>query len=68
MVLEGLSITIAAVASGEEHQSRKIHFVLPAEMQRRRLTSDEVAALVVKASSTLVAAAAATAYPSSPLP
>ncbi|KAG2545623.1 uncharacterized protein LOC120648485 [Panicum virgatum] len=67
MVLEG-PVAVAAVASGEELQPGQIYFVLPAEMQRRRLTGDEVAALAVKASSALVkaAAAAAAAQPSSP--
>ena len=67
MVLEG-PVAVAAVAPGEELQPGQIYFVLPAEMQRRRLTGDEVAALAVKASSALVkaAAAAAAAHPSSP--
>ena len=67
MVLEG-PVAVAAVAPGEELQPGQIYFVLPAEMQRRRLTGDEVAALAVKASSALVkaAAAAAAAQPSSP--
>ena len=50
---------MAAVAPGEELQAGQIYFVLPAEMQRRRLTRDEVAALAVRASSALVKAAAA---------
>ena len=67
MVLEG-PVAVAAVAPGEELRPGQIYFVLPAEMQRRRLTGDEVAALTVKASSALVkaAAAAAAAQPSSP--
>ena len=67
MVLEG-PVAVAAVAPGEELQPGQIYFVLPAEMQRRRLTGDEVAALAVKASSALVkaAAAAAAAQPSAP--
>jgi hypothetical protein len=67
MVLEG-PVAVAAVAPGEELRPGQIYFVLPAEMQRRRLTGDEVAALAVKASSALVkaAAAAAAAQPSSP--
>ncbi|CAN6281218.1 unnamed protein product [Urochloa humidicola] len=67
MVFEG-PVSVAAVAPGEELQPGQIYFVLPAEMQRRRLTRDEVAALAVKASSALVKAAAeaAAAMPSSP--
>ncbi|CAN6322473.1 unnamed protein product [Urochloa humidicola] len=67
MVFEG-PVAVAAVDPGEELQPGQIYFVLPAEMQRRRLTRDEVAALAVKASSALVKAAAeaAAAQPSSP--
>jgi hypothetical protein len=67
MVFEG-PVAVAAVAPGEELQPGQIYFVLPAEMQRRRLTRDEVAKLAVKASSALVKAAAeaAAAQPSSP--
>ncbi|TVU44822.1 hypothetical protein EJB05_04282, partial [Eragrostis curvula] len=61
----GLEGTVTAVGAGEELRPGQIYFVLPAEMQRRRLTGEEVAALAVKASSALVKAAAATA-PSSP--
>ncbi|KAL6637934.1 hypothetical protein ACP70R_025506 [Stipagrostis hirtigluma subsp. patula] len=64
MGFEG-SVAVAAVAAGEELQPGQIYFVLPAEMQRRRLTREEVAALAVKASAALVKAAAAAA-PSSP--
>ena len=60
MVLEG-PVAVGAVAQGEELRPGQIYFVLPAEMQRRRLTGDEVAALAVKASSALVKAAAAAA-------
>lgn len=61
-------VAVTAVAPGEDLQPGQIYFVLPAEMQRRRLTRDEVAALAVKASAALVkaAAAAAAAQPSSP--
>ncbi|CAL4944584.1 unnamed protein product [Urochloa decumbens] len=67
MVFEG-PVAVAAVDPNEELQPGQIYFVLPAEMQRRRLTGDEVAALAVKASSALVKAAAeaAAAQPSSP--
>ncbi|KAL6894160.1 hypothetical protein ACP4OV_008258 [Aristida adscensionis] len=58
-------VAVAAVAAGEELRPGQIYFVLPAEMQRRRLTREEVAALAVKASAALVKAAAAAA-PSSP--
>lgn len=63
MGLEGTAVV--AVTAGEELRPGQIYFVLPVEMQRRRLTGEEVAALAVKASSALVKAAAATA-PSSP--
>ncbi|CAD6214735.1 unnamed protein product [Miscanthus lutarioriparius] len=68
IAFEGGPVAVAAVAPGEELQAGQIYFVLPAEMQRRRLTRDEVAALAVRASSALVkaAAAAAAAQPSSP--
>ncbi|OEL30287.1 hypothetical protein BAE44_0008690 [Dichanthelium oligosanthes] len=67
MVFEG-PVAVAAVAPGAELQPGQIYFVLPAEMQRRRLTREEVAALAMKASSALVKAAAeaAAAQPSSP--
>ncbi|XP_062209443.1 uncharacterized protein LOC133911259 [Phragmites australis] len=58
--------SLAAVAAGEELRPGQIYFVLPAEMQYRRLTREEVAALAVKASAALVEAAAAAAAPSSP--
>ncbi|EER93387.1 uncharacterized protein LOC8083967 [Sorghum bicolor] len=64
IAFEGGPVAVAAVAPGEELQAGQIYFVLPAEMQRRRLTRDEVAALAVRASSALVKAAAA--QPSSP--
>ncbi|WVZ60694.1 hypothetical protein U9M48_010681 [Paspalum notatum var. saurae] len=64
MAFEG-PVAVAAVAYGEDLQPGQIYFVLPAEMQRRRLTREEVAALAVKASAALVKAAAA-AQPSSP--
>jgi hypothetical protein len=63
MGLEGT--VVAAVGASEELRPGQIYFVLPIEMQRRRLTGEEIAALAVKASSALVKAAAATA-PSSP--
>jgi len=65
IAFEGGPVAVAAVAPGEELQAGQIYFVLPAEMQRRRLTRDEVAALAVRASTALVKAAAA-AQPSSP--
>lgn len=64
IAFEGGPVAVAAVAPGEELQAGQIYFVLPAEMQRRRLTRDEVAALAVRASTALVKAAAA--QPSSP--
>ncbi|XP_066331608.1 uncharacterized protein [Miscanthus floridulus] len=64
IAFEGGPVAVAAVAPGEELQAGQIYFVLPAEMQRRRLTRDDVAALAVRASSALVKAAAA--QPSSP--
>jgi hypothetical protein len=64
MAFEG-PVAVAAVAPGSELQAGQIYFVLPAEMQRRRLARAEVAALAVRASSAL-ARAAALAQPSSP--
>uniref|UniRef100_A0A0A9HAI5 Uncharacterized protein n=1 Tax=Arundo donax TaxID=35708 RepID=A0A0A9HAI5_ARUDO len=61
----GFEGSVVAVAAAEELRPGQIYFVLPAEMQRRRLTGEEVAALAVKASAALVKAAAAAA-PSSP--
>ncbi|GJM96755.1 hypothetical protein PR202_ga13618 [Eleusine coracana subsp. coracana] len=63
MGLEGTAVS--PVGAGDELRPGQIYFLLPAEMQRRRLTGEEVAALAVKASSALVKAAAAAA-PSSP--
>ncbi|KAJ1293433.1 hypothetical protein BS78_01G067900 [Paspalum vaginatum] len=67
MAFEG-PVAVAAVDPVEDLQPGQIYFVLPAEMQRRHLTREEVAALAVKASAALVkaAAAAAAAQPSSP--
>ncbi|XP_066386034.1 uncharacterized protein [Miscanthus floridulus] len=65
IAFEGGPVAVAVVDPGEELQAGQIYFVLPAEMQRRRLTRDEVAALAVRASTALVKAAAA-AQPSSP--
>ncbi|XP_066386099.1 uncharacterized protein [Miscanthus floridulus] len=65
IAFEGGPGAVAVVDPGEELQAGQIYFVLPAEMQRRRLTRDEVAALAVRASTALVKAAAA-AQPSSP--
>ncbi|CAD6206798.1 unnamed protein product [Miscanthus lutarioriparius] len=65
IAFEGGPVAVAVVDPGEELQAGQIYFVLPAEMQRRRLTGDEVAALAVRASTALVKAAAA-AQPSSP--
>jgi hypothetical protein len=64
MAFEG-PVAVAAVAPGAELQAGQIYFVLPAEMQRRRLARAEVAALAVRASSAL-ARAAALPQPSSP--
>ncbi|XP_062213242.1 uncharacterized protein LOC133914102 [Phragmites australis] len=61
----GFEGSVVAVGAGEELRPGQIYFVLRAEMQRRRLTGEEVAALAVKASAALVKAAASAA-PSSP--
>lgn len=65
MAFEGPVAVVSAVDLDEVLQAGQIYFVLPAEMQRRRLTREEVVALAVRASSALVKAAAA-AQPSSP--
>ena len=65
IAFEGGPVAVAVIDPGEELQAGQIYFVLPAEMQRRRLTGDEVAALAVRASTALVKVAAA-AQPSSP--